>query len=122
MRFSEEQIIGFLREAEAGVAVKDLCRKHGFSEVSYYRATFAQALRRHGPHQSVPVRSPLFSQRVPNHRTWLRRRMRNLLRTAVIEPSHNQSFGGLSFLWIAPRVTTNRTDDKNPRSDLGLDR
>ncbi|SEW19938.1 putative transposase [Luteibacter sp. 329MFSha] len=35
-RFSEEQIIGFLREAEAGMAVKDLCRKHGFSEVSYY--------------------------------------------------------------------------------------
>ncbi len=35
-RFSEEQIIGFLREAEAGLAVKDLCRKHGFSEASYY--------------------------------------------------------------------------------------
>jgi putative transposase len=33
-RFSEEQIIGFLREA--GVAVKDLCRRHGFSEASYY--------------------------------------------------------------------------------------
>ena len=35
-RFSEEQIIGFLREADKGVAVKDLCRKHGFSEPSYY--------------------------------------------------------------------------------------
>jgi putative transposase len=35
-RFSEEQIIGFLREAEAGVSVKDLCRRHGFSEASYY--------------------------------------------------------------------------------------
>lgn len=35
-RFSDEQIIGFLREAEAGVAIKDLCRKHGFSEASYY--------------------------------------------------------------------------------------
>ncbi|SKB98998.1 transposase, partial [Luteibacter sp. 22Crub2.1] len=33
-RFSEEQIIGFLREVEAGMAVKDLCRKHGFSEAS----------------------------------------------------------------------------------------
>ncbi|WP_165690568.1 transposase, partial [Xanthomonas citri] len=29
-RFSEEQIIGFLREAEAGIAIKDLCRRHGF--------------------------------------------------------------------------------------------
>lgn len=35
-RFSEEQIIGFLKQAEAGVAVKELCRQHGFSEVSYY--------------------------------------------------------------------------------------
>lgn len=35
-RFSEERIIGFLREAEAGMAVKDLCRRHGFSEASYY--------------------------------------------------------------------------------------
>uniref|UniRef100_UPI00131F47E1 transposase n=1 Tax=Xanthomonas fragariae TaxID=48664 RepID=UPI00131F47E1 len=34
-RFTEEQIIGFLREAEAGVAIKDLCRRHGFSEASY---------------------------------------------------------------------------------------
>jgi len=35
-RYTEEQIIGFLREADAGVPVKDLCRKHGFSEASYY--------------------------------------------------------------------------------------
>ncbi|MBN5006888.1 IS3 family transposase [Stenotrophomonas maltophilia] len=35
-RFSEEQIIGFLREAEAGMPIKDLCRQHGFSEASYY--------------------------------------------------------------------------------------
>ena len=36
-RFTDEQIIGFLCEAEAGVAVKDLCRRHGFSEGSYYQ-------------------------------------------------------------------------------------
>jgi putative transposase len=35
-RYTEEQIIGFLREAVAGVAVKELCRKHGFSKASYY--------------------------------------------------------------------------------------
>ena len=35
-RYSEEQIIGFLREADAGVAIKDMCRRHGFSEASYY--------------------------------------------------------------------------------------
>jgi putative transposase len=35
-RFSEKQIIGFLREADKGIALKELCRKHGFSEASYY--------------------------------------------------------------------------------------
>jgi putative transposase len=35
-RFSEEQIIGFLREADGGLAIKELCRRHGFSEASYY--------------------------------------------------------------------------------------
>jgi len=35
-RYSEEQIIGILKEAESGVAIKELCRRHGFSEASYY--------------------------------------------------------------------------------------
>ena len=35
-RFSEEQIIGFLKEADKGVPVKELCRKHGFSDASFY--------------------------------------------------------------------------------------
>lgn len=33
-RFTEEQIIGFLKEAEAGIGVKDLCRREGFSEAT----------------------------------------------------------------------------------------
>jgi putative transposase len=36
-RFTEQQIIGFLREAEAGMPVKDLCRKHGFSDAAFYK-------------------------------------------------------------------------------------
>jgi hypothetical protein len=33
-RFTGEQIIGFLRKAEAGMAVKELCERHGFSDAS----------------------------------------------------------------------------------------
>ena len=36
-RFSEEQIIGILKEHEAGVSVADLCRKYGVSEASIYK-------------------------------------------------------------------------------------
>jgi len=36
-RFREEQIIGILKEREAGLPVKDLIRKHGISEQTYYR-------------------------------------------------------------------------------------
>lgn len=35
-RFTEEQIIGFLKQAQAWVAIKDLCRKHGFSDATFY--------------------------------------------------------------------------------------
>lgn len=35
-RFSEEQIIGILKEHEAGVSVAELCRKHGVSDASIY--------------------------------------------------------------------------------------
>ena len=35
-RFTEEQIIGVLKEAEAGTKIADLCRKHGISDATYY--------------------------------------------------------------------------------------
>ena len=35
-RFTEEQMIGVLREQEAGMKVSDLCRKHGISEPTFY--------------------------------------------------------------------------------------
>ncbi|GAB3548286.1 transposase [Noviherbaspirillum agri] len=41
-RFTDEQIIGVLKQADAGVPVKELCRQHGFSDASFYtwRAKF----------------------------------------------------------------------------------
>ena len=36
-RFSEEQIIGVLKEAETGLAVAELLRKHGIAEGTFYR-------------------------------------------------------------------------------------
>ncbi|MFL4518966.1 transposase, partial [Stenotrophomonas pavanii] len=35
-RYTEEQIIGFLKQAAAGTPVKELCLKHGFSDASFY--------------------------------------------------------------------------------------
>jgi len=35
-RFSEENIVKILQEAESGVSVADLCRKHGMSDAAFY--------------------------------------------------------------------------------------
>ncbi len=35
-RFSEEQIIGILKEHQAGIAVAEICRKHGISDATFY--------------------------------------------------------------------------------------
>jgi putative transposase len=36
-KYSEEQIIGFIKQVEAGMSLKELCRKHGFSDASFYK-------------------------------------------------------------------------------------
>jgi putative transposase len=35
-RLSGEQILGYLKAAEAGTPIPELCRKHGFSDASFY--------------------------------------------------------------------------------------
>lgn len=35
-RYTDEQIIGFLKQVAAGTQIKELCRKHGFSDASFY--------------------------------------------------------------------------------------
>ena len=36
-RFTEEQIIGFIQQAEAGMPIKELCRNGGFSDATFYK-------------------------------------------------------------------------------------
>ena len=36
-RYSEEQIIGFLKQADGGMPIKELCRKGGFSDATFYK-------------------------------------------------------------------------------------
>ena len=36
-RFSEEQIIKILKEADAGMKVQDICRQYGISDATYYK-------------------------------------------------------------------------------------
>ena len=36
-RFTEEQIIGFIKQAEASMPVKELCRKGGFCDATFYK-------------------------------------------------------------------------------------
>jgi putative transposase len=36
-RFTDEQIIGFLRQVEAGMPIKELCRSGGFSDATFYK-------------------------------------------------------------------------------------
>ena len=35
-RFTETQIVSILKEADAGITVKEICRKHGISDATYY--------------------------------------------------------------------------------------
>ena len=36
-RHTEEQIIGVLKDAQAGIGVQELCRKHGISDATFYK-------------------------------------------------------------------------------------
>ena len=69
-KFTEEQIIGFLKQAEAGLAVAEICRKGGFSDATFYkwRAKFG------GMEASDAKRLRELSRRTPSSRgSWPRR-------------------------------------------------
>ncbi len=36
-KYSESQIVGILKEADAGVTVKEICRKYGISDATHYK-------------------------------------------------------------------------------------
>ena len=43
-RFTEEQIIGIVREHEAGAKTADVCRKHGISSATFYKGKASMAV------------------------------------------------------------------------------
>jgi putative transposase len=45
-RFSEGQIIGVLREQEAGASTEEVCRRHGISTTTFYKGRRATAASR----------------------------------------------------------------------------
>ena len=65
-RFTEEQIIQILKEAEAGLSVKELCRKHAISDATFYtwRKKYAglMALR--------PVVSKALNKKTPSSKNY----------------------------------------------------
>jgi putative transposase len=81
-RFSDEQIICILREAEAGVSARELCRKHAISD-----ATFYTWRKKYGGMEVPEVKrlKSLLRKRTPDSRScllkpcWIRRRFRWLL-------------------------------------------
>jgi transposase-like protein len=46
-RYREEQMVGILKESEAGVETGELCRKHGISQQTFYRWKAAECSERH---------------------------------------------------------------------------
>ena len=63
-RFTEEQIIGVLKEADAGAKTKELCRRHGISEATFYNwkakyggMTVSEARRLKGSSRKTPSSS-----------------------------------------------------------------
>lgn len=58
-RFTEQQIVGFLKQVESGLPVKDVCRQGGFSEATFYESRFVS-----GTSVSTETSSPASVQSV----------------------------------------------------------
>ncbi|BET09382.1 transposase [Pandoraea sputorum] len=56
--FTDEQIIGFLREAETGIPVKELCRQHGLSEAMVQYVRWHECIQREAAEESGGRKHP----------------------------------------------------------------
>jgi transposase-like protein len=73
-RFSEEQIIGVLREHEAGAKTEEVCRRHGISSATLYKwkskyggLEVSEARRLRGPGRASDIRASRPDQRSRHH-------------------------------------------------------
>jgi hypothetical protein len=72
-RFTEEQVIGVFKEGEAGVAVKELCRKYGISEQGTFlmrKGPFVELFSRCGASASSITGTALMSHEQPLFRKY----------------------------------------------------
>ena len=59
-RFTEPQIIGMIKEQEAGMPTAEVCRRHGLSPASFYKFKAKRDLVRHWPEDNGRVRHERF--------------------------------------------------------------
>lgn len=109
-RFTEEQIIGILKEAEAGLKVPKLCRKHAISDVTFYkwRSKFGGPGGLRGPALARPRRGEPPSQthcRRAGPRTSGRSRMLSPWLLMIVSPATSSPQAETKTEHVARRIT-----------------
>ncbi|PHP64534.1 IS3 family transposase [Zhengella mangrovi] len=135
-RFSEEQIIGILKEHQAGISAGDLCRKHGISDATFYTwrkkyggMEVSEAKRLKALEEENAKLKKLLAEQmmdVATLREMLGKKLltpgsrRNAVSWAIEEKSYSQR-RACALVGMAPRVyryTSTRPDDKELRQRL----
>ena len=109
-RFNPEQIIGILKEADAGMAVPELCRKYGFSDGTYYKWK-----NKYGGMQTSDARR---LKALEDENALLNAKINKLNEDTLNDATNNQDAGNSSF----PNIEFEFGSDKlTPGSYASLD-
>ena len=108
-RFSEEQIIGILKEHQAGLSAAELCRKHGISDATFY----TRRKKYGGMEVSAPRRQFFGTGR--GRIGWLHRRCATQRSICSVKHPPRQEFGGhaaITNLWSQPSIAQRNLADQ----------